>query len=107
MKLGREVLEFAPELAPAKEVIVLRLRGHEALGARRTSSRFGAALANAHRLLKHPNTYLDVTFEGDHCCFRLGRPGDLDHIFCALPIIDRPSAGQPGLLKTLALLEWR
>ena len=29
------------------------------------------------------------------------------HIFCALPIIDRPSAGEPGLLKTLALLEWR
>ena len=73
----------------------------------RARLRFGAALANAHRLLKHPNTYLDVTFEGDHCCFRLGRPGDLDHIFCALPIIDRPSAGQPGLLKTLALLEWR
>ena len=67
---------------------------------------FGAALANAHCLLKHPKTYLDLTFEGALCCLRLGRPGNLEHIFCALPIIDQ-SVGQLGLLKALELLEWR
>ena len=73
----------------------------------RAKLRFGAALADAHLLLEHPKTYLELTFERARCCIRLGRPARLDHIFCALPIIDGQSVAQPGLLKALTLLEWR
>ena len=79
----------------------------------RARLRFAAAVANAHSLLELPDTYLDVTFEGCDdqegalCCLRLGRPDTLDHIFCALPIIDGLSVAQPRLLEALALLEWR